>query len=328
MLLGGGHWRDSDFCRQLLALWRGDEAECGLHVCVHIGQLSASWSDPRRWFRGSDGRLREPLSGRCSRCCCFGQVRFRFWPRGWAARRLCGWRSGKRDAGLWHASVVLGTALIVTLSYCAQTMTFGRAPFKYVFVYWCILAVSPIPIAKLWKLDPPSLSGKSLWLLAMVYVVGFGIGLHYLKDEMIYQGVLLRSLFGIWNVPAMGLVVFGVLLPLHRPSAGRVLAVSVVLAGGMACGVARHQGGVDYSTTYDYGQQGMREAASVIRVLTQPRDMIVSMKDIGFLAERRYLENYQALYRGGRRRSACPRIFAPAPRPWPSSPKSAARTNW
>lgn len=206
----------------------------------------------------------------------------------------------KRDAGLWHASVVLGTALIVTLSYCAQTMTFGRAPFKYVFVYWCILAVSPIPIAKLWKLDPPSLSGKSLWLLAMVYVVGFGIGLHYLKDEMIYQGVLLRSLFGIWNVPAIGLVVFGVLLPLHRPSAGRVLAASVVLAGGMACGVARHQAGADYSTTYDYGQQGMREAASVIRVLTQPQDMIVSMKDIGFLAERRYLENYQALYGGGR----------------------------
>ena len=205
----------------------------------------------------------------------------------------------KRDAGLWHASVVVGTAFFVTLFYCAQTMTFGRAPFKYVFVYWCILAVAPILIAKVWKLEPPSLSGKSLWLLAAVYVIGFGIGLHYVKDEMLSQDLLKRSLFAIWNVPAIGLVVCGVLLPLHRPIAGRVLAASVVLAGGMACGVARHQAEADYSTTYDYGQQGMREAASVIRILTQPQDMIVSMKDIGFLAERRYLENYKALYEGG-----------------------------
>jgi hypothetical protein len=205
----------------------------------------------------------------------------------------------KRDARLWHAAVVTGTALFVTLFYCAQTMTFGQAPFKYVFVYWCILAVSPIVIARTWDLGSPRLNGKSFWIFAVVYVAGFVVGFYYLNDELLLPGVRRPYLFRIWNIPAMGLVLCGIVQPFQRAVAGRVLAVSILLAGGMACGVARYQAGVDYSTTYDYGQRGMREAATVIRALTQPDDRIASMKDIGFLSGRRYVENYRALYEGG-----------------------------
>ena len=55
---------------------------------------------------------------------------------------------------------------------------------------------------------------------------------------------------------------------------------------------------VPYSTTYDYGQMGFTDTVAFIRANTTPESVIVSMKDIGFAADRRYFENYGGLYGG------------------------------
>jgi hypothetical protein len=113
---------------------------------------------------------------------------------------------------------------------------------------------------------------------------------------MLYQSRVLPWEFAVWNVPVLGLAIALLLARFRKALAGRLLAASVVLAGGLACGVARYQAGVDYSTTYDYGQSGLREAATLIQFMTRPEDPIVCMKDIGFLARRRYFANYGPLY--------------------------------
>jgi hypothetical protein len=62
--------------------------------------------------------------------------------------------------------------------------------------------------------------------------------------------------------------------------------------------VASYQSRADDSTTYDDGQRGLAAAASFIQSRTDSDDLISSMKDVGLLAERRYVENYSAVYGG------------------------------
>ncbi|MFY9823778.1 MAG: hypothetical protein WAM82_20525, partial [Thermoanaerobaculia bacterium] len=82
---------------------------------------------------------------------------------------------------------------------------------------------------------------------------------------------------------------------LRRLGAGLAIAALLVFAG-LQAGVAHYQTRVDYSTTYDYGQRGLEETAAFIAARTTQRDVISSMKDVGYLARRRYYENYDAMY--------------------------------
>jgi hypothetical protein len=75
-----------------------------------------------------------------------------------------------------------------------------------------------------------------------------------------------------------------------------LLVPLIAFSSGLQAGTAIYQTKVDYSTTYNYGQQGIADAAAFIRANTAPDDVIVSMKDLGFLARRRYIENYIGLY--------------------------------
>jgi hypothetical protein len=61
-------------------------------------------------------------------------------------------------------------------------------------------------------------------------------------------------------------------------------------------GAAVYQAGVDYATQYDYGQTGFKQARDWLGEHTAPDEVIMSMKDLGFAAGRRYLENYGYVY--------------------------------
>jgi hypothetical protein len=61
-------------------------------------------------------------------------------------------------------------------------------------------------------------------------------------------------------------------------------------------GTAIYQNSSDYATTYDYGQRGFLDTIGYVRTHTAPDDLIVSMKDIGYAARRRYFSNYGAVY--------------------------------
>jgi hypothetical protein len=88
-------------------------------------------------------------------------------------------------------------------------------------------------------------------------------------------------------------------LAIKWTAASRVaLAAAFSAYVGLNLGVALHQARVPYSTTYDYGQRGFSDTVAFLRLNTAPEDVIVSMKDIGFAADRRYIENYIALFYG------------------------------
>jgi hypothetical protein len=92
-----------------------------------------------------------------------------------------------------------------------------------------------------------------------------------------------------------GLLVWTLDAPsLRRLGAGLAIG-ALMLHAGIQAGIALYQTRVDYSTTYDYGQRGLQETAEFIASHTTEKDVISSMKDVGFLARRRYYENYASL---------------------------------
>jgi hypothetical protein len=71
---------------------------------------------------------------------------------------------------------------------------------------------------------------------------------------------------------------------------------SLALYGGVSFGTAVYQQKAPYATTYDYGQTGFLDTVAFLKSNTQPDDIIVSMKDIGFGAGLRYFETYDPIY--------------------------------
>lgn len=227
------------------------------------------------------------------------------------ASLLAAWR--RREARAQALATVLSLTGAVTAYYCARAMTFGNAPFKYVFVGFGAVAASLAYLA--WHPRPPApqtapppgtgagkLATTPLAAGAVAVLcggVGLLLGARYVRDGVIQNG---------WSAPfawvlALPLAVAAVgLAPraLFRGSSGGagplLISAALCLHLGLQLGIASFQSRMAYSTTYDYGQRGLAEAAAFVRQRTGGDDVISSMKDLGFLAERRYIENYSALF--------------------------------
>lgn len=200
------------------------------------------------------------------------------------------WRSRDRRALDYGLLILL--AFLSTLYYCAQVFTFGYAPFKYVYVYWGLLLTSALYV------EEACLRGRefgrwSVAALAALYAGAAAVAMLSVRDTLMYNtgGPVFRA----WVIllPAM-LLVPGMAL-LRRRFAGPVVVSALVLYCGLQTGIAISQSRTPYSTTYDYGQTGFEDTAAFLRMNTRPDDLIVSMKDIGFAAKRRFFESYAAL---------------------------------
>ena len=221
------------------------------------------------------------------------------------------WRNAQSPAIEMLLLLTLSTAS--TVYYCASRLTFGNAPFKYTFVYFGLLM---LPLAFLASRSPAGPSTEyqvrqipwppgKLWLLLLVYGIVFSTGLflalRVFGDSVIQHGWTRSSLLALGLPAAAGglacvLSVIGT-KAICRP-AQVFLRLALFFHLGVQLGVSSYQSRVDYSTTYDYGQRGLAEAGSFIRNRTDADDLISSMKDVGLLANRRYIENYAALYGG------------------------------
>jgi len=223
------------------------------------------------------------------------------------------WRGPRhRDVRAYSWFVVQGVCGVATLYYCAQTMTFGAAPFKYIFVFWG-LAVGNMVLftdAGYWglvtgsKTGSPGSSSWSRWrtaLLAGLFLASFLAASFFLKDRMIFEGLTASHRWSLLG-PAL-LVIAAVVSGLSRQGdlqcwAPRLAMLAVTAYTGLSFGVALHQARAPYSTTYDYGQSGFEETVLFLRMNTTENQVISSMKDIGYAAGRRYIENYGAVYGG------------------------------
>lgn len=93
-------------------------------------------------------------------------------------------------------------------------------------------------------------------------------------------------------------------------------------------GIGLYLSRADYATTYDYGQTGFMDTVSFITLNTTPNDIIVSMKDIGFRAHRRYYENYFVVYGDQAAEDRLTARSRPGPLHMPCSPRVMDKIRW
>lgn len=202
--------------------------------------------------------------------------------------------AGKFDRRYLHLAFIVLYALAGVVYYCAQQKTFAASPFKYTFIYWgLIIAALSVLIGEV-----PIRSGKLITIaFAIALTAAFVIGARYVRDLMPLNGLITRRDYAPLLIPA-GLVIVGLLA---RNGALRYLGQASLILGilfyvGMETGVCLSQTRANYSTTYDYGQLGFEDAAAYIKNHTTPSQAIVSMKDLAYAAQRRFYENYPAIY--------------------------------
>jgi hypothetical protein len=205
------------------------------------------------------------------------------------------------DKRFTHSFLMAGLALGCTAYYCGQTLTFGFAPFKYTFVFWgiivaCAALLLDFLLQASWGVSEVPVRQWAM-IAAAVYFLSALAGTAWVKDTIIVNGLTWPYK---WSLYIPGLVFLAV-IPiwwLAPRFAALVLACALSAAAGNSLGIAAYQARAGYSTTYDYGQTGFEDTVSFIRVNTLPDQLIASMKDIGFKAGRRYIENYEPIYRG------------------------------
>ncbi len=211
-----------------------------------------------------------------------------------AAFRRVRREASPRDRAL---GVLLALALGVTVYYCAHTPTYGLAPFKYVYVFWPAAVLCVADFMERAFQTAASGSGAKVRRLevaaACVWLAGTAATLVWAGDRLLYENRMLwpQSL-ALW-IPAAA-AALAVFFNKHAWAAAALVA-AVAASGGFSLGVAAAQAKARYSTTYDYGQEGLAETACYLRTHTEPGDRLVCMKDVGYLAERRYYSTYSAI---------------------------------
>jgi hypothetical protein len=209
----------------------------------------------------------------------------------WAASGVALWFAalGRRDRRSLHYGVILALALLSTWYYCAKATAYGGAPYKYDFVYWGLILTAP-----LFVLERYGWWQGTRWFAAALAILYAGAAAW--MAARVGDAHLLIGFTGIYRwiavFPALLFLAGLIRTRITRP----LLAGSLCLYGGIQLGVAVCQAKAPYSTTYDYGQIGFMDTVGFIRANTGPEDVIVSMKDIGYRAGRRYYENFGAIY--------------------------------
>jgi hypothetical protein len=132
-----------------------------------------------------------------------------------------------------------------------------------------------------------------------VFLAGLWVGGAAVRDVLLSSGMVYPQALSLWipsGVALAGLIPWAAGRGRLRRTGAEIAACALLLHAGIQAGIAVDQSRAGYSTTYNYGQRGLQEAAAFIQAHTGEQEVISSMKDIGFLARRRYYENYAALY--------------------------------
>lgn len=202
------------------------------------------------------------------------------------------------DARVRTLAALMLLALGTTAYYCAHTSAFGFAPFKYVFPFWPAIVLCAAWAASLaWNTASQAgipLPSRSLSLaLAAVWVISAAATLVWVGDRLLYENRMLwpQSL-ALWT-PAI--LAIPALFFRRNAWAAAALLAGIAAHSGFAVGVSSAQAKAHYSTTYDYGQEGLAEAACYLRLHTGPEDLLACMKDVGYLTRRRYYSTYSAV---------------------------------
>lgn len=223
-----------------------------------------------------------------------------------------GWKAARSSDRRWRdVGIVMALALAVSGGYCALLYSFGHAPFKYVFVFWglvaaCLSLLASVAAERI-KAQRKIPRMACTLLLSALFIASFMVSARLLRDRAILGENTTLAEKWIFLAPVL-LVGAGFLFRESR--AAPCLAVAgVLLHSGHMTGTALAMARAPYPTTYDYGQLGFEETACFLRENTTPEERIVSMKDIGFHVGRKYYENYAYVFSGQQGADAMRAIF-------------------
>lgn len=199
-----------------------------------------------------------------------------------------------------HYILIIGLALFVVLYYWGQIQPFGGAPQKYHFVFWGILQ---IPLVILISSQSPWVSREvsRFEKKIAIFVCGLSviIGLFFVQDRLIVKQSVVE-LFLMTGFCILFSCMAALILKYQQQMFGSLLGTiskfTVIINFGIYAGIACSLGTKEYSINYNYGQLGMTEASEYVKSRTTKDDYIISMKDFGFLTQRKYFENYASLY--------------------------------
>jgi len=178
------------------------------------------------------------------------------------------------------------TAVLVTVFYIALISPFGGF-FKYPFPVFGILVMSivflcenlqDIKISKLWPYLTASL------LLGSVV------------EDVLWKDSMFFSIYPFtYSWAALVLIVLLYIALKYRKSlhfTQVTIALALAFAIGFQMSISRVQAIAQYPTKYLYGQTGMDDAITYLKLNTKSNEVIWSMKDIGYYVNNRYLESY------------------------------------
>jgi len=210
-------------------------------------------------------------------------------------------KAGGVERARWLAALIILTyAIFVVGAYSLIALPFGGAPFKYIAPVWPLLALGGAWILRQLCFSLVRSDRAVAPFGAFLGAVGFVVGLFYLRDAaLLGDKILLLRGVAILFAAAFGAALWAYLRSPRRTPllAFRQFAFAAAVAAvAEDFGAAVYQARADYATQYDYGQTGFKQARDWLREHTAPDEVIMSMKDLGFAADRRYLENYAYLY--------------------------------
>ena len=219
-------------------------------------------------------------------------------------------RAAWKDERARHFVVFLAISLGGALLYIMQRHTFGFAPYKYHFVFWGMICLAlPLLIASggrpfNWRVDgAPADGAKPVWRRWYAWSAA-GVALAALVGDWFVQDKDIRAIgpqlthyMPYWFIAPAAAGIALLVLRSRRAVSGILLALMLFCVG-LQAGVCIFQAKQPYSTTYEYGQEGIEDAAAYIRLMSQPRDVVFCLKDIGPLTGRRYIDSYDYIYGG------------------------------
>lgn len=191
-----------------------------------------------------------------------------------------------KDAVTNIKKLLILTALLVTIFYIALISPFGGF-FKYPFPVFGILLLSIIFMCESFR--TVNLSKMWPYLAAALLAGGLMEDLVW-KDSMFFS---LKPFAYTWILLVLVLLLYVALIYRKSRHAAQLSIVLVLaFALGFQMSVSRIQAIAQYPTKYLYGQMGMGDAISYLKLHTKPNEVIWSMKDIGYYVNNRYLESY------------------------------------
>jgi hypothetical protein len=209
----------------------------------------------------------------------------------------------RRNLCTYAAGITFGFAGLGSMYYSAQQLTFGNSPYKYNYVFWGIISAGAAYLYAV-LLEPKARLTPVLRRWIWIGSLGIFSGAVFLGDIYFKDGVMRlgsRDFLPSWPYWLLPTAIFCLIACAFYKRQHLLAAFAIMLVAfhvGLELGVTLYQVRQTYSTTYNYGQEGLTETAWYLRSVTNENDVIAALKDLGPLTQRRYYENYGYLYGG------------------------------